>query len=623
MGLGKTLQTIAFLAFLRTKGVLGPFLIAAPLSTVANWVNEVKRFTPDIPVLLYHGQKDERAELRREHLGQVDEKFPIVVTSYEIVMNDRKFLQKYSWKYIVVDEGHRLKNLNCKLIRELKSYTSANRLLLTGTPLQNNLAELWSLLNFLLPDIFSDLDSFQSWFDFSSLQSNDNNGKLIDEEQQSSVVHQLHQILKPFLLRRLKTDVEKDLPKKREYLLYAPMTVRQTELYKAILGKRVNAFYAKDEQQKRKATAAGSKPQKDDSVTAKSGKRKADDEEEDAEKPKERRSKRTKTNGSMKEMTDREWYKHMKEQGDFPEIQTPKIEKDPVKSVDRIKLQNMLMSLRKACNHPFQMDWPVYPGTDEYVVDKTIVNQSGKMLLLQRLLFALFDQGHKVLIFSQFTHMLDIIQAWGEDILELKVARIDGNVAQEDRRAEIAEFNTDPDHKLFLLSTRAGGLGINLTSADTVILFDSDWNPQSDLQAMDRVHRIGQKKPVIVYRFVSANTIESKILEKASSKRRLEKVVIQKDQFKSITSGAATRTDALAQLSEILKSEDAETIQVKGEDDEIISDADLAKIMDRSDAAYEQSDHDSGVDAAAGAIFKSISTHRDAENDGLASKLVD
>lgn len=132
MGLGKTLQTISFLAFLRTKGVLGPFLIAAPLSTVANWVNEVHRFTPDIPVLLYHGSKDERAALRSKHLGKVDKKFPIVVTSYEIIMNDRKFLQKYMWKYIVVDEGHRLKNLNCRLIRELKSYSSANRLLLTG-----------------------------------------------------------------------------------------------------------------------------------------------------------------------------------------------------------------------------------------------------------------------------------------------------------------------------------------------------------------------------------------------------------------------------------------------------------------------------------------------------------
>lgn len=613
MGLGKTLQTISFLAFLRSKGVHGPFLVAAPLSTVANWVNEVRRFTPDIPVLLYHGTKDERAVIRAEKLGEVDEKFPVVVTSYEIIMNDRKFLQKYSWKYIVVDEGHRLKNLNCRLIRELKSYTSANRLLLTGTPLQNNLSELWSLLNFLLPDIFSDLDSFQSWFDFSAIESN-SNGNLVDEEQQSSVVAQLHQILKPFLLRRLKTDVEKDLPKKREYLLYAPMTAHQTDLYKAILGKKVAAFYDDQDEEEEKE------------VSAKRGRA----EGEDGPDGPQHRSKRTRTVDSYKEMTDTQWFDAVAAQGDsseLPDVNGKKALSKEQSSTQNLKLRNMLMSLRKACNHPFQMDWPVYKGTDEYVVDKSIVNSSGKMLLLQRLLLALFDAGHKVLIFSQFTSMLDILEAWAEDILGLVVARIDGNVAQEVRRGQIADFNSHPEHKLFLLSTRAGGLGINLTSADTVILFDSDWNPQVDLQAMDRVHRIGQKKPVIVYRFVSANTIESKILEKAAGKRRLEKVVIQKDKFKSIISsnsnggGAAgtttTTQDALATLSEILMQEDAEAIRVKSEEDEIISDADLAKIMDRSDAAYDVQEQ-GGV--GEGSVFKSVTTARDHENDGLVTK---
>ncbi|CCG80996.1 putative SNF2 family helicase/ATPase PasG [Taphrina deformans PYCC 5710] len=597
MGLGKTLQTIAFLAFLRSKGVHGPFLIAAPLSTVANWVNEVRRFAPDIPVVLYHGTKDERADIRKTKMGQVDAKFPIVVTSYEIIMNDRKFLQKYSWKYIVVDEGHRLKNLNCRLIRELKSYTSANRLLLTGTPLQNNLSELWSLLNFLLPDIFSDLESFQSWFDFSSLNSSQN-GNLADEEQQGSVVAQLHQILKPFLLRRLKTDVEKDLPKKREYLLYAPMTAHQTDLYKAILGKRVNAFYRKERE-----------------TNGKSLKRKAD--VIDLEEIDTTSAKRSRSVSSYKEPSEKKFLAAMEAQGDFPELP---VKERSVKAeqphTNQLKLSNMLMSLRKACNHPYQMDWPVHDGSDEYVVDKNIVNTSGKMLLLNRLLSALFKAGHKVLIFSQFTSMLDILEVWAEDVMGLNVSRIDGNVAQEIRREQIADFNSDPDHKLFLLSTRAGGLGINLTSADTVILFDSDWNPQVDLQAMDRVHRIGQKKPVIVYRFVSANTIESKILEKAGNKRKLEKVVIQKDKFKSIIAGAnPTNQDVLATLNEILMQEDAESIQVKSESDEIISDADLAKIMDRSDSAYEHTDL-----GAENSIFKSITTARDQENDELATK---
>jgi ATP-dependent DNA helicase len=166
MGLGKTLQTISFLAHLKSMQVSGPYLIVAPLSTLANWVNEFKRFAPSINVILYHGSKEERQHMINRKMPKKKETssdFPVVVTSYEIIMNDRKHLQRYNWKYIVVDEGHRIKNMNCRLIKELKTYSSANRLLLTGTPLQNNLAELWSLLNFLLPDIFDDLDMFQSW----------------------------------------------------------------------------------------------------------------------------------------------------------------------------------------------------------------------------------------------------------------------------------------------------------------------------------------------------------------------------------------------------------------------------------------------------------------------------
>ncbi|KAJ1886103.1 putative ATPase, partial [Kickxella alabastrina] len=162
MGLGKTLQTIAFLCFLRERKVWGPFLILCPLSTLSNWVSEFYRFTPNTPVLLYHGNPDERKELRRKHLRKLDQNFPIVVTTYEISMRDKQALQKFAWKFIIIDEGHRIKNMNCKLIRDLKSYQSTNRLLLTGTPLQNSLSELWSLLNFLLPDIFDDLESFQA-----------------------------------------------------------------------------------------------------------------------------------------------------------------------------------------------------------------------------------------------------------------------------------------------------------------------------------------------------------------------------------------------------------------------------------------------------------------------------
>lgn len=221
MGLGKTVQTIGFLSHLRNKGVLGPYLILGPLSTLPNWVNEFHKFCPDFPVVLYHGNRQERAEIRSKHLPTsqpIKPTFPAIVTSFEIVMADRKFLQKYNFKYLVVDEGHRLKNFDCKLIRELKQIPAANKLLLTGTPLQNNLPELWSLLHFLLPDVFSSLSQFQSWFDFSADTSGD-----AEANKRVKVVEKLHGILKPFLLRRLKGDVETNLPRKKEIIIYAHM----------------------------------------------------------------------------------------------------------------------------------------------------------------------------------------------------------------------------------------------------------------------------------------------------------------------------------------------------------------------------------------------------------------
>ncbi|KAL8834893.1 MAG: hypothetical protein Q9170_003535, partial [Blastenia crenularia] len=244
MGLGKTVQLISFLAFLREHGTNGPFLILGPLSTVTNWVNEFKRWAPKIPVVMYHGNPQSRAQIRSQQLkgDSKSEKFPVVCTSYEICMRDKKYLANYHWKFIVVDEGHRLKNFNCKLVKELKQYPAESRMILTGTPLQNNLSELWSLLNFLLPEAFSDLEQFEQIFDFSDIQDKDGGENPLTKSKKQETINSLHAILKPFLLRRVKSDVENHLPKKREYILYAPLTPIQKEIYRAITEGRIRSY---------------------------------------------------------------------------------------------------------------------------------------------------------------------------------------------------------------------------------------------------------------------------------------------------------------------------------------------------------------------------------------------
>jgi ATP-dependent DNA helicase len=254
MGLGKTIQTIALFAHLVEMGVSGPFLIIAPLSTITNWIKEFKKFAPLLPAVLYHGNAKEREDLRGLHLAEVHkirEGFNnprtarnIFVTSYEIAMNDRVHFRKINWRYIVVDEGHRLKNTNCRLIKELRLYTSANRLLLTGTPLQNNLDELWSLLNFLMAEIFDDLRVFKSWFNAKDMdvEGEDEKKRILQQERQGSILSTLHQILTPFLLRRVKADVDLKIPPKKEVLVYCPMTEVQRVFYEATVNQTISAI---------------------------------------------------------------------------------------------------------------------------------------------------------------------------------------------------------------------------------------------------------------------------------------------------------------------------------------------------------------------------------------------
>lgn len=282
------------------------------------------------------------------------------------------------------------------------------------------------------------------------------------------------------------------------------------------------------------------------------------------------------------------------------------------REIRKKKLGNPVMQLRLTCNSPVNFYSPWLTGTG-LKIDESIVNSSGKMLLLDRLLPALFSRGSKVLIFSQFKTQLDILEDYAKELRDWMVCRIDGNSSQESRRQQIEAFNKDPQHKIFLLSTRAGGLGINLTSADTVILYDSDWNPQQDLQAQDRAHRIGQKKPVIIYRIATRGTVEEDLLFSADAKRRLEKLIIKKGDFKSMTQeiddDASFSQDALKAL--LLK--DGMVYQYKGGDD-ILSDADLEILCDRSVEAYDRATNGLGdsksfriVETKPGALMPCVS----------------
>ncbi|KAM8924634.1 lymphoid-specific helicase [Pelodytes ibericus] len=561
MGLGKTVQCIATISMMIERGVPGPFFVCGPLSTLPNWMAEFKRFSPEIPVILYHGNPQERRKLarkikKREGSLQIH---PVVVTSFEIAMRDRQILQHMSWKYMILDEGHRIKNMNCRLIRELKQFHSDNKLLLTGTPLQNNLAELWSLLNFLLPDVFDDLRSFESWFDITGISQKAED--IVAKEREQNILHMLHQILTPFLLRRLKSDVTLEVPPKREVIVYAPLTQKQEKFYTAIVNRTIEKMLGQD------------KPTNEIIASPAGGRAK-------------RRSRKVVNYNELEKDTPGELEKLLNKLLKQQELEEerPSVEvKLPIDAEINLKMKNVMMLLRKCCNHPYLIEYPLDPVTQEFKVDQELVKSSGKFLLLDRLLPEMKKRGHKVLLFSQMTMMLDILMDYCH-YKKFRFCRLDGSMAYSEREENMRNFNTDPDVFIFLVSTRAGGLGINLTAADTVIIYDSDWNPQADLQAQDRCHRIGQTKPVVVYRLVTANTIDQKIVERAAAKRKLEKLVIHKNKFKGGQTGMNQSKSCLdpKELLELLESRDYER-EVKGSTEKVISDQELELLLDRSD----------------------------------------
>ena len=498
MGLGKTIQTISLITYLiEKKKQNGPFLVIVPLSTLTNWSLEFEKWAPSVQRIIYKGPPNTRKlQQQKIRYGQ----FQVLLTTYEYIIKDRPVLSKVKWVHMVVDEGHRMKNANSKLSSTLTQYyITRYRLILTGTPLQNNLPELWALLNFVLPNIFKSVKSFDEWFNTPFANTGGQDKMELSEEEQLLVIRRLHKVLRPFLLRRLKRDVEKDLPDKQERVIKCRFSALQAKLYKQLVTHNKLAVT--------------------DGKGGKTGMR---------------------------------------------------------------GLSNMLMQLRKLCNHPFVFE----PVEDQMNPGKgtndLLWRTSGKFELLDRVLPKFKASGHRVLMFFQMTQIMNIM----EDFLRLrgmKYLRLDGSTKSDDRSELLKLFNApDSDYFCFLLSTRAGGLGLNLQTADTVIIYDSDWNPHQDLQAQDRAHRIGQKNEVRILRLISSNSVEEKILERANYKLDMDGKVIQAGKFDN----KSTNEERDALLRTLL--ETAEAADALGEQQDEMDDEDLNEMMARSEGELVQ-----------------------------------
>lgn len=491
MGLGKTIQTISLITYLiEKKQQMGPYLVIVPLSTLTNWNLEFEKWAPSITRVVYKGPPNARKQ-QQEKIRQG--KFQVLLTTYEYIIKDRPILSKIKWFHMIIDEGHRMKNTQSKLTATIQNYYSTRfRLILTGTPLQNNLGELWAMLNFVLPTIFKSASTFDEWFNTPFANTGGQDKMDLTEEEQILVIRRLHKVLRPFLLRRLKKDVEKDLPDKTEKVIKCKFSALQAKLHKQM--------------------ATHNKLIVSDGKGGKTGAR---------------------------------------------------------------GLSNMIMQLRKLCNHPFVFDEVENVLNPRSVSNDMLWRTAGKFELLDRILPKYRATGHRVLMFFQMTAIMDIM----EDYLRyrnFKYLRLDGTTKSEDRSDLLRSFNEpDSEYFIFLLSTRAGGLGLNLQTADTVIIYDSDWNPHQDLQAQDRAHRIGQKNEVRILRLISSNSVEERILERARFKLDMDGKVIQAGRFDNKSS----ETDRDAMLRTLLETADMAELG----DQEEMNDDELNMILARDD----------------------------------------
>uniref|UniRef100_A0A182SK95 Chromatin-remodeling ATPase INO80 n=1 Tax=Anopheles maculatus TaxID=74869 RepID=A0A182SK95_9DIPT len=765
MGLGKTVQSIAFLCHIAEHyGVWGPFLVISPASTLHNWQQEMERFVPEFNVVPYWGSPNERKILRQfweqKHLHTKDASFHVVITSYQLVVTDYKYFNRIKWQYMVLDEAQAIKSSSSMRWKLLLGFNCRNRLLLSGTPIQNSMAELWALLHFIMPTLFDSHEEFNEWFS-KDIESHAENKTGIDEKQ----ISRLHMILKPFMLRRIKKDVENELSDKIEIMVYCPLTTRQKLLYVALKkeiciedllnlttvggggsgdGQSIDRnftsnlmnlvmqfrkvcnhpelFERRDVRSpfcmkwsyelserpifRRQLLMEHTVPSKRHwlynrcyiftalqvqrsmagdysrtrSVPVQRGRSKApkptyyddwcvsfscarlagglspkqveqiarrnvfwfmyqlleewvhwiavlhfrwvwSDSRTSAvwtdprymllEPSAERWTTRcfpwktmegllfTHTcvhTTSIPVYTHREHVLHfMSETLDHrimrsrkqqipgqPLTLLPEVPYAPGRRLSTV-LPNEPTTMPKflcrhhtkvlntaGCNGPalrrvythrlpcshaggrwyfsegtaaaerqlrehVHASYPAHGWSNIIIPDKqTLVSDAGKLAVLDSLLARLKEQGHRVLIYSQMTKMIDLLEEYMRH-RKHRYMRLDGSSKISERRDMVADFQNRADIFVFLLSTRAGGLGINLTAADTVIFYDSDWNPTVDQQAMDRAHRLGQTKQVTVYRLICKGTIEERILQRAREKSEIQRMVINGDNFKPDT----------------------------------------------------------------------------------------
>ncbi|XP_077417636.1 SWI/SNF-related matrix-associated actin-dependent regulator of chromatin subfamily A containing DEAD/H box 1A isoform X2 [Vanacampus margaritifer] len=471
MGLGKTIQAIALLAHLLQNGTQGPHLITVPASTLDNWVRELQMWCPRLKVLVYAGSVEDRQYLKYDILNGAME-FNVLVTTYNLAIgnnSDRSLFRKLRLVYAVFDEGHMLKNMNTMRYRHLMSINAKHRLLLTGTPLQNNLLELMSLLNFIMPSMFSSTTVQLS--KMFSMKSQEDQSQFEKER-----ISEAKRIMKPFILRRVKNEVLKQLPNKEEKVEFCSMSEKQQVLYQALWTKL-------------KASTTSEK--------------------------------RELTNVMM----------HLRKMANHPLLHRQYYTTEKLKAMSKLMLKEP--THHDANAELIQEDMEVmsdfelhrlcqqYTSISSYQLDSSLLLDSGKFSWLAEKLASLKDKGDRVVLFSQFTMMLDIVEVLMKH-LNHRYIRLDGSTPIADRIVLIDQFNNDADLFVFLLSTRAGGLGINLTSANVVILHDIDWNPYNDKQAEDRCHRLGQTRTVQVIKLISKDSIEDGILQLGQKKLKLE-----------------------------------------------------------------------------------------------------